>query len=182
MEPGAGIIPVSVCSCERDPKGGSGLLDIQARKVPKADEFEDGGVFSFEFSQCFVDGQNLVRRRMHGHVDGVDVKPLTVSTPFLSVLAACLLNQDPSHGFGCGRKEVPARIPMPGSFDVHQTQVRLMDQGSCLQGLARLLLRHTCSGEFAQFLIHQRQQMLRSRCIARFDLLQDLRDVVHGDI
>jgi hypothetical protein len=45
-----------------------------------------------------------------------------------------------------------------------------MDQSGCLQGLPALLLSQFLRGEFAQLIVHQRQQLLRRRRVARFDL------------
>jgi hypothetical protein len=39
--------------------------------------------------------------------------------------------------------------------------------------------RHARLGQHSQFLIHQRQELLRGGGIALFDLLQDLGDIVH---
>jgi len=51
-----------------------------------------------------------------------------------------------------------------------------------LPGEWALLLRHPCRGQPVEFLIHKGQQVLRRRRVARFNLLQDLPDVAHGDV
>ena len=56
---------------------------------------------------------------------------------------------------------------------------RVVHQSGCLQGLSRLLLREFLRGEFAEFVVHQRQELVRNAGVARFDLLRDLRDVGH---
>jgi hypothetical protein len=35
----------------RDAKGGSGLVNVQARKISKSHEFENGRIFALEFGE-----------------------------------------------------------------------------------------------------------------------------------
>ena len=77
-------------------------------------------------------------------------------------------------------EEVPAAAPMLGLVVIHQPDVRLVHQGRRLQRLPRLFLGQLGSRQFPQLVIHQRQQLLRRRRIAGFDLRQNLRHVGHG--
>jgi hypothetical protein len=65
-------------------------------------------------------------------------------------------------------------------IDVDKSNVRLVHVRRGLEGLAELFLGQLGGCQLAQFLVHQRQQLLRRRRIARFDLRQDLGDVGHG--
>jgi hypothetical protein len=49
------------------------------------------------------------------------------------------VDQHAAHSFGGGGEEVAAAVPVRGLFRVHQSQIRLVDQGSGLKCLARLL-------------------------------------------
>ena len=72
-----------------------------------------------------------------------------------------LLDKDPPHRFGGRGKEVAAAVPVLRLLDVDQPQIRLMHERRRLKRLARLLLRQFARCQFAQLVVHQRQQLLR---------------------
>ena len=63
--------------------------------------------------------------------------------------------------------------------DVHQPDVRLVDQGCGLERLPGLLLGHLLGRQPAQFLIDQRQELLGRVGIALLDGGEDSGDLVH---
>src|SRR5262249_41315679 len=93
---------------------------------------------------------------------------------------AGIVDEDAAHGLGGGREEVTAAVPVLGLFDVHQPQVRLVDQGGGLEGLARLLLGQPLGREPAQFVVDQRQELRGGGRIALLDGRQDTGDVAHA--
>src|SRR5262245_8697659 len=62
----------------------------------------------------------------------------------------------------------------------HEPKVGFVNQSCSLQGLARLFLSEFLGREFAQFIVYQRQELLRGARIAGFDGGQDAGDVAHS--
>jgi hypothetical protein len=69
---------------------------------------------------------------------------------FLPFLMSRFLNEYPAHGFCSGGKEVPTTVPALSLFDIHQPNIRLVNQGGRLQRLPRILLRQSNGGKFSQ--------------------------------
>jgi hypothetical protein len=55
-----------------------------------------------------------------------------------------------------------------------------VDQGGCLERLARLLLRQLLRRQLAQLVVDQRQELLGGVRVALLDGGEDARDVAHG--
>jgi hypothetical protein len=64
-------------------------------------------------------------------------------------------------------------------LDVHQAQVRLVDQRRRLQRLPRLLLREPPGRELAQFFVNQGEQLPGGTGVAVLDGRQNAGDVFH---
>ena len=73
-----------------------------------------------------------------------------------------------------------AAIPVLGLVAAHQAHVGLMHQRGGLEGLAWFLLGQLLGGEFAQFIVDQRQELLGSVRITLLDGRQDARNFTHG--
>lgn len=73
-----------------------------------------------------------------------------------SPLAASVVNEDATHGFGGGGKEVAATIKL---LIPDETQVRFMNQRSGLKGVVGLFLGHAGGGEFSKFVVNEWQQL-----------------------
>ena len=100
--------------------------------------------------------------------DQIDL--LLATTALDSLFSARILHQYPPHRLRRSRKEVPPAVPLLNLLHIHQPQVRLVHQRRGLQRLARLLVGQLGGGQFAQLLVDQRQQLLRSGWVAGFDL------------
>jgi len=98
------------------------------------------------------------------------------------LFSASVLDEDAAHRFRCGIVEVAAVIPFLCDLLVDEPHIGFVDERRWLKRMIRRLLRHPGCRQFPQFVINQRQQILRRRRIARFNLLQDLRDVADGDV
>ena len=61
------------------------------------------------------------------------------------------------------------------------TALGVMHQGRGLKGLAWFLMGEPDGGQFAQLVIHEREQLFGGAGITLFDLFEDLRDVGHKD-
>src|SRR5207253_6984897 len=95
------------------------------------------------------------------------VEATTMLDPLLSPGG---LDENAAHGFAGGSKEMTAAVPalfglrrIPAR---HQSQVRLVDQCGCFQCLPRLFLGQLVRSEFAQLVVHERQELSGSLEIA----------------
>jgi hypothetical protein len=93
-------------------------------------------------------------------------------------LAPGLVDEDAAHGLGGGGEEVAPAVPVLDLVHVHQPEVRLVDQGGGLEGLARLLLGQLLRRQPAQLLVDQ-QQLVGGARVALLDGRQDARDLTH---
>src|SRR5262249_48627356 len=62
-------------------------------------------------------------------------------------------------GFGGRGVEMAAAVPVLGLLDVHQAQVRLVDQGGGVERLARVFVGQLVRGQGAQLLVDQGQEL-----------------------
>jgi hypothetical protein len=105
--------------------------------------------------------------------------PLSISTRFETLSVTCPLDEDTTHRFGGGGKEMPSAVPFLNLGIVHEAQIRLMDQRRCLKRLARRFVSHLLSRQPAQLIVNQRHQLLGCARIALLNRTQDARDVTH---
>src|SRR5262249_9803866 len=82
------------------------------------------------------------------------------------------------HRLGRGRKEMSA-IGEPGLSTATQAQPGFVNESGRLQCLAGRFACHPGRGEFAQFIINQRQQFFGSIGITWWNRLEDLRYLAH---
>ena len=95
-------------------------------------------------------------------------------------LLAGVVDEDAADGGGGGAEEVGAVLP-GGLVGAHQADVGLVDQGGGLQRLPRPFLGELLSGQLAQLVVDQWQQLPRGAGVALLEGGQDARDLVaHG--
>ncbi len=73
--------------------------------------------------------------------------------------AAGVFDQNPAHGFGRGRKEMPAAIPGPVGLAADQSQIGFVDERGGLERLPRRLSRQPLCSEPPQLVVDERQQL-----------------------
>jgi hypothetical protein len=91
-------------------------------------------------------------------------------------------NQDTAHGRGGSREKVTAIVPARIIGRPNQAQVRLMDQGSGVQGLAGRFPGQSDCCQLAKLVIHQRQQLTGCLRVASVEGGQDSRYFTHGPL
>src|SRR6185369_14008405 len=69
--------------------------------------------------------------------------------------------------------------PVRDIVDVHQPDVRLMDEGGRLKGLTRRLVRQPLRRQLSQLVINQREKLVGGVGIARPKRREDARDLIH---
>jgi hypothetical protein len=84
-----------------------------------------------------------------------------------------------AHGLGGRCEEITSAVPALGPFGIDQPQIRLVDERRGLQCLPGLLVRQFLRGQLAEFVVDERQQLLRRVGIAPLNRRQNLRDVRH---
>jgi hypothetical protein len=82
-------------------------------------------------------------------------------------------------GPGMSNAPRPA-MPRRGLVAADQPQIRLVDQGGGLERLPQLLGRQPLRRQLAQFVVHERQELLGGAGIAVLNIREDARDVVHA--
>ena len=98
--------------------------------------------------------------------------------PLKTSFAAGLLDKDPAHGFGRGREEMAATIPMGCSIAANQPRKCLVHQGRRLQRLAGTFLAKSLCRQAPQVVINKRQKLVRGVWVAGFSRCNNRRDVV----
>jgi hypothetical protein len=102
-----------------------------------------------------------------------------VAAMFLAFLPACILDEDSAHRFGSCCEKMAAAVPLRWLGTINDAQIRFMNKRRALECLAGFFVRQTVSGEASQLVVNERQKLLGSFWVARFDLRQDLRNVDH---
>jgi hypothetical protein len=96
-----------------------------------------------------------------------------------SWIATGAVDQDAAHRLGGSGEEVAAPAPVGRLPFADQPEVRLVDQGGRLEGLAGLLLDQPGGGQFPQLVVDQGQQLARRLRVALLDRRENAGDVVH---
>jgi len=99
-------------------------------------------MFRRELGQRIIQRQKPIRRIVDRQLDGIKADLLPASAPLDATFAPGIVHQNPTHGFGGGAEEVPARIPVLGVGLIDESEVRLVNEGGGLQGLVGALFAH----------------------------------------
>jgi hypothetical protein len=175
IEPGAGERPPALCGGDGAAERGSGFRVAHAGKEAQLDQLGLGRLLGGEGIQGIVEIQQFIR----GGIDLLDIdegNPATTASVTAGRLAAGVVDQDEAHGFGGSGEEVATARELTIA---DQTQVRLMDQGCGVEGLAGLLLGQLLCRLLAQLVVDQRQQLLGGVRVTLLDGIQHPGDPVH---
>jgi hypothetical protein len=111
----------------------------------------------------------------------VEIVAAEVATMFRSMLAAGGFDENPAHGFGGGGEEMSAAIPSIIVAPADQPEVRFVNQGGGLKGLAGRFGGHTNGGKLPQLVVDEREQVGSSLAVTRCGGFQELSHVGHSD-
>jgi hypothetical protein len=123
----------------------------------KLDDLGRDRVFLGQPVQGVVQGEEIVIRVGGRRVGEFD--PAKFAAPLLPRLAAGGLDQDATHGLGRRGEEVSPAVPSPVRVAADQSQVGLVHQSRGLERLTRRLSRQLPSGQPAQLVVDQREQL-----------------------
>src|ERR1041384_8191907 len=87
------------------------------------------------------------------------------AAPFESTFRARMIDEDLPHQPRGDAKEMGTTLPS-GQLLFNHSEIRFMKKGGWLEGLGFLFFSEIAGGEFAQFLIHERHQLIESAFIA----------------
>ena len=94
--------------------------------------------------------------------------------------AASVLDHDAAHRLGSGGEEVSAVVPRLGRVVAGETQVRFVYQGGRVERLAGFLAGELPRRQLAQFVVDQRQELVRGVGLAPLDLTEDAGHLTHA--
>src|SRR5262245_56332065 len=86
-EPGAGVSPVLIGACARDPEDLGGLLDREAREEAELDELGRVRLLPGQDAQGLIEVEQLVRLGSADHVGVIEVDPGSAAAVPLGLLA-----------------------------------------------------------------------------------------------
>ena len=134
-----------------------------------------------QLGQRFIQSQQIVVGQWASQFHRVHLDPLASAAVLEPLLAACVLDQNPPHRFGCRCEEMSLAVPLPVGR-VLDPQPGFVNQRGGLEGLAGAFLGKLVRGQAAQFVIDQRQQFRARVRFAALDCLQHVGHVNHNPL
>src|SRR6266571_4089036 len=179
IKPGAGVGPGSLGRAFRNFQQPRRLDIRQTGKETQLDQLRAERITRRQFLQRLVHRQQMPVVAQDRNVESGHVNALKFAAVFDAPLAPGVFDEDAPHRLcRCG-EEMAAAIPLL-VCPAGETQPRLMHQRRRLQGLAWPFVGHLVRGEFAQFLVNQRQQLFGGLAITLLDSLKDPRHITHN--
>jgi len=130
---------------------------VQTDKHPQFNDFSFQRIFARQAVKRIIDFKQSIISGFCRDVELLERDALLTSTVAQTALATRVLNQNPPHRFGCGRKKVGTVLERGRVILANEAHPGFMDQRSGLKGLIGRLVPHFVSGQLAQFLVYQRQ-------------------------
>ena len=156
-QPRPGASPIALDGGRRQLEGVGRFLDGQASEEPQHHQVAQTRVDGRELAQRGVEVEQVhVRRRRRA--DRVRERHLQAgATPFGGRMGAGMIHQDLPHHARGNREEVRAVLPAHAA-QVHQAQVRLVDEGGRSQGVVGPLRAQSPARDPTQILVHNCDQ------------------------
>src|SRR5262249_22512510 len=127
-------------------------------EVPELDQLGLGRVLPSQGDEGVVQVEQVVRPPVRVGRGVVQRDPAAAAAVPLATLSAGGLDADAAPGPGRRAEEVATAVPRPARVGSDQSEVRLVDQGGSLEGLARPLAGEVPGGESAELVVDQREQ------------------------
>ena len=109
-----------------------------------------------------------------------EIEPNQSASVSSGLLPAGLIDQDAPHGLGGGGEEVAAVVPACCVGRPDEPQIRLVDEGGCVQSVAGGFFGHPGGRQFPQLFVDQRQQLFGGVGFAVGKVRQDAGHFVNG--
>jgi len=98
---------------------------------------------------------------------------------FRGLLTTGAIHQNSAHGLRRRGEKVSTTLKVLVIL-VGEPQPRFMHERGRLESVAGSFVRHLVSGEFAQLLVNQREQLIGSFGVALLNTVEDTSDVAHA--
>jgi hypothetical protein len=161
----------------RNPQGQGGLLPRQSCEVTQLDESGLEGIALGELGEGRVDGQDVIVGLFTTDKVGRQFLPSPAATVLATRFAAGVFDENAAHGLGGSSKKVASAVEV---LIAHESQVGFVDQGRCVECLARPLLGQLLRSQLAQFGIDQRHELSGGVRVAPLDAIQKLCHLTHA--
>ncbi len=165
-------------SAGRQVEGGGNLRDGHADEVAHLNHFRSLGIFEGQSRQGVIDSQQFLGRDGHGDAGFVQLIADQVGAVFEPLFSPGDIDENLLHCAGGGLEEMPAIGELLTAVS-RDLQPGLMHESRGLQSLSGFFIGHPDNGEFAQFLIDQREQLVGSLGVALLNTIKDAGDVRH---
>src|SRR5439155_924004 len=139
----------------RKPQHVARFLDGQSAEQVEMCDLRGCVVFRSEPDQNLVQRQEQFGILSEGAYLVEQFEPDAIAAALDPASRSGAFNQNPPHGLGCRREEMPPAIPALGLIRVHQPQIYLVDERGGLERLTRLLLGQPLGGELPQLVVDQ---------------------------
>jgi hypothetical protein len=110
----------------------------------------------------------------------LQLDPRAAAAVLDALLAAGGLDEDAPHGLGGGREEVAAMVPPVAVGRADQPELRFVDQGGRLEGVAGRFGCQSGGGELAQLVVDEREELGDGVALPASHARQDTRHLAHG--
>ena len=110
-EPDTGVRPKTLRGPLGKPQRRGCFLHGHSHEITQLDQFRRRRIVGGQFVQGFVDRQQFVRRRGQHKSSFVELFSFRTPSAFQTLLAACVLDQNPAHGFGGRSEKMRAVLP-----------------------------------------------------------------------
>ena len=164
-EPGFSVGPVVVGGAGGDVHGLGGFFKSHADEVSQLDELGLGAVLEGEYVQGVVDFEDFVVVARSGDFQLIELDVFRAGAVADGAFAASFVDEDAANGLGGGGEKMGA-IGKFGIVRADEAKPGFVDERGGLEGLIGGLPGHFCGGQFAQFVIDQRQKLVGGGRIA----------------
>ena len=174
-EPGFGEGGIPFGSNEGDAEDVGDLFEAEAAEEA---EFEDGGFAFVEVAEAVegvVEGEEFVGA-VGGDIDAGFELDEFAACAFFGFVGAGEIDEDATHDFGGEGVEVGA-VFEGGVVLFDHAHVGFVDERGGLQGMVRPLVAHVAGGDFVEFRIDERGQLIDCGVAVFGPVPQDLRDI-----
>src|SRR5262249_46372830 len=162
--------PPALRGCRRDRQGLGRRFDGQAGEEAEFDQLGLLGILGGQPGQRFIQGEQLLRRGLVGEIEPFEADAHSFAGVLDRPLPPGVLDQDPAHGRGGRAEKMAATVPAERrGTSPHQPHVRLVNQRGRLERLPGLLLGQLLSGQLAQLVVDQGQELLGRPGVALLD-------------
>jgi hypothetical protein len=179
MKPRFGKRPMPLHGLFRYTQDGGDFGMVQTDKEAELHHLGLFGVFRGKPLEGLVDLQDDVFVPLAGQLDGIQVHTLKVAAVFASLPAAGAVHEDAAHHFGGHSVELLAVLPAPVRL-LREPQPGFVNERSGLEGLAGDFAGHLVRSQTAQFVVKERQQLVRGLRVAFLCTVKNEGDFVHA--